>query len=97
MSLQELNGLKFEAHDRYDGDLDYKGRYHGHGVLYTKLQGYHEEETVLYEGNFERGVYNGQVSLNSYLVSFVSGCATKPPRPFLTAHPRACSTTKVRP
>lgn len=59
-AFYELKGLRFEAHERYEGGLDHKGRYHGHGTLFIKMEGYHEEETVLYEGNFERGAYNGQ-------------------------------------
>lgn len=56
----ELRGFTFEAHDRYEGDTNAQGEPHGNGIMFTKCQGFDEEEHICYEGHFEKGVYSGQ-------------------------------------
>ncbi len=56
----ELQGLRFEGYDRYEGDLNADQKKNGVGREIIKKEGYHEVEMVLYEGSFKDGVRHGQ-------------------------------------
>jgi hypothetical protein len=59
-----LQGLKFEAIERYEGLLDRNKLKNGKGSLYYKAEGYHAQEKLLYRGHFKEGVYQGYGLLN---------------------------------
>lgn len=55
----ELRGFSFESHERYEGSVDSYGRPHGNGRQYIKLEGYCEQESLLYDGGFFHGRHHG--------------------------------------
>lgn len=63
-AFYELQGLKFEAVERYEGILDRNKLKTGKGSLYYKAEGYHNKEHLLYRGHFKEGVYQGYGLLN---------------------------------
>eukprot|EP00601_Ochromonadales_sp_CCMP2298_P009776 CAMPEP_0173269114 /NCGR_PEP_ID=MMETSP1142-20121109/30703_1 /TAXON_ID=483371 /ORGANISM="non described non described, Strain CCMP2298" /LENGTH=873 /DNA_ID=CAMNT_0014205433 /DNA_START=275 /DNA_END=2895 /DNA_ORIENTATION=- len=59
----ELQGLKFEAAERYQGRTDRAGNRTGQGVLFFKPDGYEMEEMQLYRGSFKNDMYHGHGTL----------------------------------
>jgi hypothetical protein len=62
-AFYELRGLKFEACDRYQGQLDRSGNKNGQGTLFRKPEGYTALERIVYKGGFKQDLYNGRGSL----------------------------------
>ena len=54
-----MQGFKFERYQRYEGDVNSKGQWHGKGREYVKNEGYYEVEKLLYEGSFKNGERHG--------------------------------------
>lgn len=58
-AFYEMNGLIFEAGERYEGARDRYGRRTRQGTLYFKKEGYHEQEHILYTGSWKENEYDG--------------------------------------
>lgn len=59
----ELQGLKYEATERYDGKRDASGRRTGIGSLYRKAEGYSAKEKLVYRGGWKNDLQHGQGTL----------------------------------
>lgn len=81
----ELKGLKFGAHERYEGENNKSGQPHGYGTKFMKFEGYQEEETKIYDGSWKNGKFSGQgvlyhrtrdksgVPIKAYMGAFLDG------------------------
>lgn len=62
-AFYEMDGLKFESQERYEGAKDKTGRRTRQGTLYFKSEGYHEQEHILYAGSWKEDKYDGNGTL----------------------------------
>jgi len=62
-AFYELQGLKFEPVERFQGKTDRSGKRTGQGVLFFKPEGYEIEEKQLYRGTFKNDMYHGHGTL----------------------------------
>jgi len=62
-AFYELNGLKFESSERYQGKVDREGKRCSQGVLFYKPEGYEMQEMQLYRGTFKNDLYHGHGTL----------------------------------
>ena len=62
-AFYELNGLRKEAIERYEGGKDRFGVREGEGAVYFKPEGYKAKESLVYRGRFKAGLYHGSGTL----------------------------------
>eukprot|EP01036_Dinobryon_divergens_P027146 gene27146-35870_t len=62
-AFYELNGLRFEASERYIGSTNRQGERNGQGAVYFKSEGYLEKEKLLYKGSFKNNFFHGHGTL----------------------------------
>mmetsp|Transcript_3291 Transcript_3291/g.5126 ORF Transcript_3291/g.5126 Transcript_3291/m.5126 type:complete len:745 (+) Transcript_3291:67-2301(+) len=62
-AFYELRGLRFQAEEKYEGQLDRSGQRSRNGSLYYKPEGYHETAKLLYRGGWKDNQYHGHGTL----------------------------------